>query len=411
MNLLFIGQFYPKGIIDRIVEDTRGKVGFSNHNFEMSLIGGFAGLKDVNLRVLTAPMVYSYPHNNRNAFVRKTNYVEDNYPVHSIGFCNIAVLNRFSEHLALTKAIRKEIKAFGGDELTIVVNTPSLILSSSLFKALSQIKYKRIRTVLIVPDVPECMVEMSGKMTLKNRLVRLLNKRNARLSQRYDKYVYLTEAMNDYYHAAADDYIVMEGLTDDQCATDDKAVTTNKRPDKEIILYTGTLHRIFGVMNLLEAFEQGNFEDAELWICGSGEVSDEIAARAAANPRIRFFGLVDSGKARELQAQATVLANPRSAEGRYTRYSFPSKTIEYLLAGKTVLMNRLPGVPDEYDKYVHYPANESTKAWIDKLREIFTMNPTERAARDAAGRQFILDNKTARIQCARIATCANINKY
>lgn len=408
MNLLFIGQFYPKGIINRIVEDTRGKVGFSNHNFEMSLIGGFAALKEVNLRVLTAPMVFSYPHNNRNAFVRKTHYIEDHYPVHSIGFCNIAVLNRFSERWALTKAIRREIDAFDGDELTIVVNTPSLLLSSALFKALHGIKDKKIKTVLIVPDVPECMVEMSGKLTLKNRLVKQLNKRNALLSQRYDKYVYLTEAMNDFYHADPKDYIVMEGLID-EAKIADRFGPNDAPQSKEIILYTGTLSRIFGVMSLVDTFEKGNFDNAELWICGSGECAPDIELRAENNPRIKFYGLVSSQKALELQSKATILANPRSAEGRYTRYSFPSKTIEYLLAGRTVIMNRLPGIPKEYDKYIYYPADESELAWLTCLRKLFSMPANSRISHDIAGRNYILENKTAAKQCARIVSLADKN--
>lgn len=401
MNVLFIGKFYPKGIIEYIVEDTRGKVGFSNHNFEMSLIGGFAALKDVNLRVLTAPMVYSYPHNNKKAFIRETSYVEKNYPVRSIGFCNIAVLNRFSETWALARAIRQEIEAFDGDKVAVVVNTPSLILSSALFKALPKIKDKKITTALIVPDVPECLVEMNGKMTLKNRLVRHLNKRNARLSQRYDKYGYLTEAMNDFYHADAKDYIVMEGLIDES-----KVKSAYTAPDyedgKEIILYTGTLRRIFGVMNLIEAFEKAGLPNAELWICGSGECASEIEERANNNPAIKFFGLVSSEKARELQAKATILANPRSADGEYTKYSFPSKTIEYLLAGRTVIMNRLPGVPAEYDKYIFYPDNESEDAWISKFKEISDMPAAERQAHDEAGRGYIRNMKTASVQCSRI---------
>lgn len=401
MNVLFIGKFYPKGIIEYIVEDTRGKVGFSNHNFEMSLIGGFAALKDVNLRVLTAPMVYSYPHNNKKAFIRKTGYVEKNYPVRSIGFCNIAVLNQFVEIRALTRAIRQEIKAFDGDEVTVVVNTPTIVLSSALFKAIPKIKDKKITTVLIVPDVPECLAEINGKMTLKKRLVRQLNKRNAQLSQRYDKYVYLTEAMNDFYHADTKDYIVMEGLIDETRVK--SAYTVPDYEDgKEIILYTGTLRRIYGFMNLIEAFEKAALPNAELWICGSGECTSEIEERANNNPAIKFFGLVSSEKARELQTKATILANPRPSEGEYTKYSFPSKTIEYLLAGRTVIMNRLPGVPSEYDKYLFYPDNESKDAWISKFKEISDMPAAERQAHDEAGRGYIRNMKTASVQCSRI---------
>lgn len=406
MNVLFLGRFYPKGIVERIVEDTHGKVGFSNHNFEMSLINGFASLKDVNIRVLTAPMVYSFPHNNRNAFVRGIRYVENDYSVRSIGFCNIAVLNIFTERWALTKAIRKEIVAFEGDEITIVVNTPSRLLSSALFKAIDRIREKKIKTALIVPDIPECLVEMNGRLTMKDRLVKRLNKRNARLSQRYNKYVYLTDAMNDFYHADPKDYIVMEGLIDEKKVNQQsgRQETTNS---KEIILYTGTLRRIFGVMSLINAFEKGNFKNAELWICGSGECAPEIEQKAKDNHDIKFYGLVSSEKALELQSKATILANPRGAEGRYTRYSFPSKTIEYLLAGKSVIMNRLPGIPEEYDKFIYYPDNESDEAWILKLNEIFALPASERNACNAAGKKYILTMKNAKVQCSRIVQLIN----
>lgn len=402
MNLLFIGSFYPKGIVEQIVEDTRGKVGFSNHNFEMSLINGFAKQEDIDLRVITAPMVFSFPHNNKRAFYTKTAYKCGGYNVSCIGFCNIALLNMLSQAKALEKTIKREVGVFGGDGVTIVVNTPSMILSSALFKAVAKVKNKRVTTVLIVPDIPECMVEMSARQTLKNRLVGMINKRTATLSKLYDKYVYLTEAMNDYYHASSDNYIVMEGLIDDKCMLSQNIAEDKSGEPKEIILYTGTLRRIFGVTFLVDVFEKGNFNNAELWICGSGEAADEIADRARQNDNIKFYGLVDSARARELQSMATVLVNPRSSEGCYTRYSFPSKTIEYLLAGKTVLMNKLPGIPDEYDKFVHYPDSESEEAWVAKLNEIFAMSPSERSDRDIAGRQFILSNKTASKQCARI---------
>lgn len=401
MNVLFLGRFYPCNILNSIVKDTRGKVGFSNHNFEQSLIKGFSCRNDVCLRVLSAPMVFSFPHNNKNAFIKKNNYLESDYTVRSIGFCNIAIVNIVSEIYALTKAIRQEISNFESDRVTIIVNTPSLILSTALFKAIKKVKGKEIKTVLIVPDIPECMVEMNGTKSLKNKLVQWFNKRNAKLSLKYDKYVYLTEAMNDFYHANSKDYIVMEGLIDDSKANVN--IKSNDFNKKEIILYTGTLSRIFGIMDLVNMFETAQFQNCELWICGSGECASEIEQLAKSNSNIKFYGLVDSNKAILLQSKATILANPRSANGNYTKYSFPSKTIEYLMAGKTVIMNRLPGIPTEYDKYLHYPQNETSEAWKEKLMEIFKMDKAERKLRNDAGREFIIEKKLASIQCARIA--------
>lgn len=400
MNILYIGRFYPKGILETIVSDTNGKVGFSNHNFEMSIIKGLSSQEAVNLRVLSAPMVYSYPHNNKKAIIKPIEYNEDGVHYRSIGFCNIAGINLFTIKRSLTKAIIQELNSFAEAEVNVIVNTPSLILSSALFDA-AKYSQKRITTTLIVPDVPECMVEMSGSKSLKTRLVEILNKRTAALSMKYDKYVYLTEAMNDFYHAANDKYMVMEGLLDENRAA--QIYQPLKSPiNKEIILYTGTLRRIFGIMRLIEVFEQGQFENAELWICGSGECATEIKQCASRNKQIIFYGLVDSKTALNLQSKATILANPRTAEGRYTKYSFPSKTIEYLLAGRNVIMNRLPGIPKEYDDYLYYPTDDSTDAWITKLREVMDMNPTDRINMCEAARRFILSKKSANNQCRRI---------
>lgn len=400
MNILFIGRFYPAGIVEHIKYDTFGKVGFSNHNFEISLIEGFRQQPDIDLRVISAPMVFSYPHNNRKKRIHEIKYAIDNISVRSIGFCNIVGLNIFSIKRSLSKAILQEINVFQGDEVVVIVNTPSLELSTALFRAKKKTN-KKIRTTLIVPDIPDCLVEMAPNRSIKTRLVEQLNKRTHDLAKRYDKYVYLTEAMNDFYHVSKDKYIVMEGLIDEN-NEGIKYQPVKYGQEKEIILYTGTLSRIFGVIQLLDIFEKLNIENSELWICGSGEARQEITERAKKNPKIKFWGLVDSAQSREMQQQATILANPRSAEGRYTKYSFPSKTIEYLLAGRPVIMNRLQGIPSEYDQYLYYPTDESIDGWVEKLNEIVNTDPLIREYRAVAARNFILAKKTARYQCSRI---------
>lgn len=402
MNILFIGRFYPKGIFENIISDTNNRVMFSNHNFEISLISGLKKQSNIKLRILTAPMVYSYPHNNKRYRYKEINYTEGATHFRSVGFCNIAILNMFSTVCSLTKAINQELNLFNEEKVSIIVNTPSIILSTALFKAIKH-SYKKVQTTLIVPDIPECMVEMDGKSTIKYKLLQFLNKRTAQLSKKYDKYVFLTDKMNEFYQAKSEDYIVMEGLIDNNKYIQKFSEhIINPRINGEIILYTGTLRRIFGIMNLIEVFEQGNFSNAELWICGSGECSAEIKERAKNNPKIKFMGLVDSSKAAELQKKATILANPRMAEGNYTKYSFPSKTIEYLLAGKSVIMNRLPGIPREYDKYLNYPKDESISEWIKEIHNIMKMDFEEREKRNLAAQNFILTNKVASIQCARI---------
>ena len=64
------------------------------------------------------------------------------------------------------------------------------------------------------------------------------------------------------------------------------------------------------------------------------------------------MGQVSLNEARALQKTADVLVNPRLNEGEYTKYSFPSKTMEYLSTGRPVVCYKLDGIPDEYDKHL-----------------------------------------------------------
>ena len=54
----------------------------------------------------------------------------------------------------------------------------------------------------------------------------------------------------------------------------------------------------------------------------------------------------------DLQTRCDVLINPRPADGEYTKYSFPSKTMEYLLSGSKVVMHRLDGIGEEYYRFI-----------------------------------------------------------
>lgn len=401
MNVIFIGMFYPQRLLGTIAADTGGRSAFANHNFEQSLISGLAAVPGLSLRAVSLPAAYSFPHNNRRAFIRREKYCADGIPVRSAGFFNLAGANLVTKPLALARVILSELKKFDGGEVHVIVNPHSLPLLQGLELA-KKLTRKRLITTLVVPDVPACLEEMDSDSRLKMHLLHILNRHNAALARKFDRYVFLTEAMNDYYHAESDRYMVMEGLFDPSRSRGETAEPGDGGDGRRIILYTGSLKRIFGVLNLVEAFEAGNFDGCELWLCGSGDAEDEIRDKARKNRNIRFFGLVPSERALEMQRRATVLVNPRSALGNYTRYSFPSKTIEYLLSGKPVVMNRLPGIPAEYDRYLIYPRDESRAAWAETLGDVLRMSAGERCRRGDEGRRFILENKTAEAQCRRI---------
>ena len=103
-----------------------------------------------------------------------------------------------------------------------------------------------------------------------------------------------------------------------------------------------------------------------------------------------------------MQARAALLINPRSPRGVFTRYSFPSKTLEYMRSGKPVACYRLEGIPKEYDPYLRYIEGEGASAIMRAVRETLELPEEERLMLGRRSRAFVLANKTPQIQCRRL---------
>ena len=104
----------------------------------------------------------------------------------------------------------------------------------------------------------------------------------------------------------------------------------------------------------------------------------------------------------EWQKQATVLVNPRQNNEEFTKYSFPSKTMEYLSSGIPVVAYKLDGIPDEYDAYIQYVEDDSIESLKKKLIEVCELSDEERQSLGSAGRAFVLTEKNSTIQVKKI---------
>lgn len=403
-NILYLGKFFPKDLLRTITTDSKGKIGMSNHNFEMSIINGLCQQNEIKLICLTIPGVYSFPYSNRRLFTRAEAYDYKGHRIRSIGFCNLPIIKEICSTIVLIIQILQSFKQIDDDRVDIIINTPN----NNLLNALRFAKLftnKHITQTVIIPDIPSMVTAMDKQNPLKGFILKYLNRNSMKLTSDSNGLVLLTEAMMDFIDKPVP-HIVMEGIVD----VESMDITTEEiSSDKEIILYTGTLRQIFGVMNLVKAFQKINDTDVELWICGSGDSKEAIEEASKVDSRIKFFGLVDSQTALKMQRQATILVNPRTSEGEYTKYSFPSKTIEYLLSGKSIIINRLPGIPEDYYQYVCTPKDESIEAMAECISNVLTSDSDSRKAKAQSGRNFIISQKNSKVQTQRILEL--ITKY
>ena len=118
--------------------------------------------------------------------------------------------------------------------------------------------------------------------------------------------------------------------------------------------------------------------------------------------RIKYLGSVDKDRVTELQHRATLLVNPRHSGVEFTKYSFPSKTMEYLASGTPTVMCKLPAMPADYLDHVFIFDDESIEGYAKKIMEICAMPKENLFAFGQHASKFINEQKNEVIQAAKV---------
>ena len=402
MNILYLGNSLPPKIHSSFAKDCKGRGSLAQHNYERSVMKGLSQQEGICAKALLVPWVGTYPISYTRLFTHSEDFKLNGMSVHSIGYCNLALLNSWSRRHRLVEELLRVFEEFEGDTVHVLLVTYKYDMLVALDEAKSRTK-KRITQTVNMIDMPgfefESRKDISG---WRKKKLRKTLQTTMQLTGKSDFLMVMTRHLADLFDHPIP-YVVVEGMVDVEGMDEgNEAQHAQEDNRKKVVLYTGTLKKIYGVMNLVEAFEKANIEDAELWICGSGEAATDITERGKTNPQIKYLGLLSSQESWRKQREATMLVNPRTSEGEYTKYSFPSKNLEYLLSGRPVIVNRLPGIPDEYDDYFFYPEDESIDALATCLKIVLSMPESERKNRGEAGRKFIIEKKNAKVQVGKI---------
>jgi hypothetical protein len=233
-SIIFLGKFFPNKLLSTIKEDSFEKIGFSNHNFEKSIMSGLSANINDNIYCISCPQVYSYPYNYKKLFTRSESYKDGNLIIRSVPFCNLTIVKVIWKLLATTRLLTTIIKK-NNDDINIIINTPDtfLQLSVSIAKWFTR---KRIKTTLIIPDIPSFVNTMTKYNLIKAQLLKLLDNFAIRQARKHDFLVLLTEQMMDFINKPIP-HIVMEGLIDDKNMRVKKDIYENQHFSRSI-LYT-----------------------------------------------------------------------------------------------------------------------------------------------------------------------------
>lgn len=263
------------------------------------------------------------------------------------------------------------------------------------FGAALAARVQKRKVIGIVTDFPE---QLSGKPDLNSRLIWGL----VRLCTGY---VVLSEYMKKRLNPQKP-AIVLEGHVDSGMKL---AVNTieGKYPTK-VCLYAGSLHRKNGIEKLVKAFSAADIKEAELHIYGDGDYAEEL--RTMKNEHIRYYGKVPNDVVVNEEVKATLLINPRPTDAEFTKYSFPSKNLEYMASGTPLLTTKLPGMPIEHIEYVYLFGDETVEGMSRTLNEVLSKPRKELHQKGMNAKQYVMENKTESVQAKKILKMAELCK-
>lgn len=258
---------------------------------------------------------------------------------------------------SLTKAMRRirdlVIHECGKDTkvLMYAVNPIALIPLLRLKKKLN------LTLVTICPELPQFRrYKKSLKNDIKRKVFNFFN-------HRFDEYIVFADAMREYLPKGKP-CMLLEGF----------APETVQKPqvrEKNIAMYAGGLAEDNGIRLMVEAAHKSKLMD-ELWICGVGDCLEFV--KSAVDNKVKYLGGLTNNEVLSYEKQAKVLLNVRNPQNDLTRFSFPSKVLEYMAAGGIVISSELGGIPTEYYEYIELLKEYSSDGIAAVMDKIFGMD-------------------------------------
>jgi glycosyltransferase involved in cell wall biosynthesis len=168
--------------------------------------------------------------------------------------------------------------------------------------------------------------------------------------------------------------------------------------------YFGTISKVYAITSVARAFLKANVPGT-LYMCGRGEPDqeEELKKLSQLHPNFRFDGfLPKESDCLDWAQKVDVLINSRFPV-RGQENSFPSKVLEYGVAGKAILTTRVGGTDAALgDEGIYFETHNFEESLAKKFQEVSAMDRAELQRRGGVIRERVLKEFSAEEQARRV---------
>lgn len=402
MKYLFITGLYPTQLRS-LFRDNCKKVGLQEapDAYQWALIDGLIK-NNADFFTISYPFLPYFPF-------RYSKFMVEGGPINltreigkSIPYPNIPFVRELYIEYSVEKNVEMWIEKYhlSQEKFCVLTYTPE----PSFIRPLVRLKDKYPQMIIstVITDLVDNLFSFAGNRLWYKRIqCNQLIKNTKVLYKWIDKYILISKHMVEKIPAASDRYCVIEGIYNNS-----ETSIIYERLEKSI-MYTGVLEEYAGVRLMIEAFLSVKDSEARLIVCGFGPLTEYVEEMSRKDKRIIFKGNIPRKDALLLQKSVSFLINPRLPNGDITKYSFPSKTMEYMSSGTPMIGYHLEGMPSDYYSFMYTPDDFSVNALSNLYEYLLNSDYKVISGKGRDAKEYILKNKTSVQQVRKILTFLN----
>ena len=399
MKILFVTGLYPQDsekYYSSVLKNS--SLSTPSNVYQWAVVKGLIE-NSADFEVCSFPFLPTFP---QGLSIKNTKSEEIKYDGQTIGrsysYSTIVGLKESDIRRKLKTVIHQWVKKNQSDDICLIliysVYGPFLKTAVDCAK-----KYTNVKVCPIVTDLFISSLSLLRKYPLLKQIQYFFEYRRIKYGiEEADTFVLLAKGMEKFVPRAVNNHVIVEGIAGDNIPKpankDEKSIKT--------LLYTGSLGAHTSIKELVDAFMLTRDDNFRLVICGSGCYEDYIKLKSIEDKRIIYRGTVSREESVRMQCDATVLINPRLPSVQDTPFSFPSKTIEYLVSGTPMIGYRLVGITEDYYEHFYIPLDESTVALAELITEVLHLPQLELDCKSLKAWNFIMTQKTAKQQVKKM---------
>lgn len=382
MGVIFVGS-----TVDRETLKKLSDASVAGNKMELGFVKGFIN-NNVHSVAISVEAYGMWMFNDKPIVVKSKLLQDENAHIITVPYINVPVIKQITIMMNIKKAIHEVMRNDEYRDATIIVYNTMTIFSKPVLDVAHK---KSMKCLAVIADLPiRCK---------KNIFRRIEDRRQISVISSFEGIIPLTMHIPKDFAPNTKYCVVEAGCNPEDYINSPKSDRTGREYK---VVFSGTLNELSGIEDLIQSFVNIENENIKLEIYGDGPFREKVQQQTETLKNVRYLGKVTNDEMLRIQSEADLLVCPRKKDDFTTKYTFPSKVLEYICSGVPVLANHLPGIPDEYENYINYVEDETPQSWSKSITQILLVNNEFYRDKAVNAKKVVLNKKSWNVQCKRV---------